>query len=96
MPAGIESMTIVPMGGNMPRPHPDFAKERPEAFISMGLTAENVAMRYNVDRKMQDEFSYHSHIKAAEAQEKNLFKEIVPAPSYKYIEDSRTALLSVK
>jgi acetyl-CoA acyltransferase len=85
---GIESMTIVPMGGNLPRPHPDFAKERPETFTSMGITAENVALRYNIDRKSQDEYSYHSHMKAFDAQKKNLFKEIVPAPSYQFVEEA--------
>ncbi|MFH0977574.1 MAG: thiolase family protein [Spirochaetota bacterium] len=85
---GIESMSIVPMTGNLPRPHPDLAKDRPEAFTSMGVTAENVAKRYKISREMQDEFSYHSHIKAAEAQKKNLFKEIVPVPSHKYVEDA--------
>jgi acetyl-CoA acyltransferase len=85
---GIESMSIVPMGGNLPRPNPDFAKERPETFTSMGITAENVAVRYHIDRKSQDEFSYHSHMKAAEAQRNKLFKEIVPAPSNKYIEEA--------
>jgi acetyl-CoA acyltransferase len=85
---GIESMSTVPMGGNLPRPNPDFAKERPETFTSMGVTAENVAVRYKIDRKSQDEFSYHSQMKAAEAQSKKLFKEIVPAPSYRHIEEA--------
>ncbi len=83
---GIESMSIVPMGGNMPRPHPDWAKENPDVYISMGITAENVAMRYKITRDMQDEFAMHSQLKAANAQEKGLYTEIVPTPAYKYVE----------
>ncbi|MBN2039097.1 MAG: thiolase family protein [Spirochaetes bacterium] len=84
---GIESMTIVPMGGNLPRPHPDLTREKPEMFMAMGLTAENVAKRYNINREMQDEFSYHSHMKAAEARKNGSFKEIVPTQAHKYVED---------
>ncbi len=83
---GIESMSIVPMGGNMPRPHPKMAKENPDVYISMGVTAENVANRYNVSREMQDEFAYHSHMKAANAKAKGLFKEIVPTPAQRFLE----------
>jgi acetyl-CoA acetyltransferase len=43
---GVESMTYVPMGGSIPRPHPEFSKKQSELYISMGLTAENVARRY--------------------------------------------------
>lgn len=83
---GVESMSIVPMGGNMPRPHPKMALEKPDAYISMGVTAENVANRYNVSREMQDEFAYHSHMKAANAKKNGLFKEIVPTPASRFVE----------
>lgn len=83
---GIESMTIVPMGGNMPRPHPELAREKPDVYISMGATAENVANRYNISREMQDEFGYHSQMKAANAKAKGLYKELVPTPAVKYVE----------
>ena len=86
MAGGVESMSIVPMGGNMPRPHPEFAKTNPDMYISMGVTAENVANRYNVTREEQDEFAFHSQAKAAEAQKKGLFTEIVPTPAKKYVE----------
>ena len=82
--AGLESMSIVPMGGNMPRPHPEWAMETPDVYMSMGVTAENVAKRYNISREMQDEFAYHSNMKAANAQEKKLFTEIVPTPAVSY------------
>ncbi|MFO8111900.1 MAG: thiolase family protein, partial [Desulfosalsimonadaceae bacterium] len=83
---GIESMSIVPMGGNMPRPHPKMARENPDVYISMGITAENVANRYNVSREMQDEFAYHSQMKAANAKAKGLYKELVPTPASRFVE----------
>jgi len=83
---GIESMTIVPMGGNMPRPHPQWAKENPDVYISMGATAENVANRYNITREMQDEFGYHSQMKAVNAKQNGLYKELVPTPAVKFVE----------
>jgi len=79
-------MSIVPMGGNLPRPHPEWAKENPDVYMSMGITAENVARRYNITREMQDEFAYHSNMKAAQAQKNKAFTEIVPTPAYKYVE----------
>ncbi|HQJ08335.1 MAG TPA: thiolase family protein, partial [Deltaproteobacteria bacterium] len=84
--AGLESMSIVPMGGNMPRPHPDWAKENPDVYMSMGITAENVARRYGITREMQVEFAYHSNMKAAQAQKNKAFKEIIPTPAVKYVE----------
>jgi len=84
--AGLESMSIVPMGGNLPRPHPDWAKENPDVYMSMGMTAENVANRYKITRAMQDEFAFHSQMKAAAAQKNGRFKEIVPTPAAKYVE----------
>ena len=84
--AGLESMSIVPMGGNMPRPHPDWAKENPDVYISMGMTAENVATRYKITRQMQDEFGYHSQMKAAAAQKNGKYKEIVPTAAARYVE----------
>ena len=83
--AGIESMSIVPMGGNLPRPHPEWAKKDYTVYMSMGITAENVARRYNVTREDQDHFAYHSHLKAGDAQAKKLFTEIVPVEAYKFV-----------
>lgn len=85
MGGGIESMTYVPMGGNTPRPHPDFAKTNPEAYISMGVTAENVAASYGVTRQEMDEFAANTHAKAAAAQKAGFFKEIVPTPATYYV-----------
>jgi acetyl-CoA acyltransferase len=86
--AGCESMSIVPMGGNMPRPHPEWSKQNPDVYMSMGITAENVANRYKITRQMQDEFAYHSNMKAAEAQANKSFVEILPTPADKYIEQA--------
>ncbi len=83
--AGLESMTYVQILGNLPRPHPDFSRKHPDVFISMGLTAENVAARYDVSRKDQDAFAYHSHMKAAEARKTGKFTEIVPTPAVRHV-----------
>lgn len=64
---GVESMSMVPMTGFNFAPSPTLAAEYPEAFTSMGLTAENVAKAYKITRKEQDEFSLLSHQRALEA-----------------------------
>ena len=81
---GVESMTFVPMGGNLPRPHPEHTKHSADLYASMGITAENVANRYKVSREDQDAFAYASHMKAASAQKEGRFTEIVPTPAAKY------------
>ena len=78
---GVESMTMVAMGGNMPRPHPGYTDKRPDLYTSMGITAENVANRYKITREDQDEFAYNSQMKAVKAKAEKLFKEIVPTPA---------------
>jgi acetyl-CoA acyltransferase len=85
MGAGVESMTYVPMGGNVPRPHPEYSRTNPEMFVSMGITAENVAERYNISRQDQDAFAAASQSKAARARDNGLFTEIVPTPAVKYV-----------
>jgi len=78
---GVESMTMVPMGGNKLAPNPYLVDHYPEAYMSMGLTAERVAARYGISRAEQDAFALKSHEKAAAAQEKGNFKdEIIPVP----------------
>ena len=77
--AGVESMTRVPMTGFNPLPHPGLAKEYPQAYISMGQTAENVARKYQVTREQQQDFAVKSHRKAAAAQAAGKLKdEIIP------------------
>ncbi|MBI3362005.1 MAG: acetyl-CoA C-acyltransferase [Chloroflexi bacterium] len=76
---GAESMSMVPMTGNKFAPNPFLAQEYPAVYMSMGLTAENVAEKYGVSREDQDEFGYRSHRRAVEAQDSGKFKdEIVP------------------
>ena len=76
---GVESMSMVPMSGHKPRFNPQLVKDRPELFISMGLTAENVAQRFEVSREDQDAFALQSHERAVAAIDAGKFKdEIVP------------------
>ncbi len=80
--AGVESMSRIPMGGFNPLPHPGLMKDFPQAYMSMGETAENVARKYQVTREQQQEFAVASHKKAAAAQQGGKFKdEIVPIKS---------------
>ena len=76
---GAESMTMVPMTGLKFSPNPFLAAEWPGAYLGMGLTAENVADKYGINRVDQDGFAYESHRKANRAVESGLFDpEIVP------------------
>ena len=77
--AGIESMTRVPMTGFNPSPHPGLAKDYPQAYISMGQTAENVARKYQVTREQQQELAVKSHKKAAAAQAAGKLKDEIVA-----------------
>jgi acetyl-CoA acyltransferase len=85
MGGGVESMTYVPMGGNLPRPHPEHSRAHADLYASMGITAENVANRYGVTREDQDAFAYASQMKAAKAQKEGLYTEIVPTPAARYV-----------
>lgn len=82
--SGVESMTYVPMGGNQPRPHPEYCKQHAALYASMGITAEHVARRYDVSREQQDEFAANSQQKAAQAQKDGRFTEIVPTPATRF------------
>jgi len=76
---GTESMSMVPMTGWKLAPNYKIAKEHPEFYMGMGLTSEEVARDYKISRQDQDEFAYHSHMKAINAQKEGYFKEqIVP------------------
>ena len=76
---GVESMSMVPMTGYKFAPNPYLAEHYPEAFTSMGITAENVAEKYGVSREDQDGFSFLSHQKANKAVQSGRFDpEIVP------------------
>ena len=73
--AGVESMTRVPMLGFNPMPHPQLLEDNPNVYLSMGITAENVAKKYNIDRKEQQEFAISSHEKASNADRKGNLKD---------------------
>ncbi len=73
--AGVESMTRVPIMGFNPMPHPGLYKAYPQAYSSMGDTAENVAGKYQISRTEQEEFAVLSHQKTAKAMAAGAFKD---------------------
>ena len=76
---GVESMSMVPMMGYKFSANPHFAQDLPHYYTNMGLTAENVSVKYEVSREDQDEFSLKSHQKAAQAVNSGVFDpELVP------------------
>ena len=76
---GVESMSLVQMGGMSVQPNPELVDNKPELYISMGLTAENVADKYGVSREDQDAFAYQSHQRAITAWENGRFdSQIAP------------------
>jgi len=87
---GVESMSRVPMGGHVPRPHPEIVETYPQLYISMGHTAENVCGRYNVSREDMDAFALRSHLRAAAAIDEGRFKdEIVPVKVKQAVYDGK-------
>lgn len=80
--AGVESMSRVPIMGFNPMPHPGLAERYPAAYVSMGITAENVAKKYGIGRAEQEAFAVESHARAAAAQKSGrLADEIVAVGS---------------
>src|SRR5262250_3100886 len=78
---GTESMTMIPMGGNKISPNPWLVDHYPDAYLSMGLTAERLAKRFGITREQADEFSLNSHKKALTAIQAGKFDdEIVSVP----------------
>ncbi|MBL0216676.1 MAG: thiolase family protein [Myxococcales bacterium] len=87
---GVESMTYVPMTGFHLSASPELMDRMPGANTPMGITAENVANRFNVSRQQQDAFAYASQMKAKAALEKGVFKdEIVPVRAIGYKDGAR-------
>jgi acetyl-CoA acyltransferase len=72
---GTESMSMIPMGGNKISPNPWLVDHYPDAYLSMGLTAERLAHRLSITREACDEFSLHSHQKALAAIHAGKFEE---------------------
>ena len=76
---GLESMSMIPMGGHIIRPNPYLIDHYPDFYLNMGLATENVARKYEVTRKEQDEFALRSHQRAAAALDADKFRdETVP------------------
>jgi acetyl-CoA acyltransferase len=85
---GCETMSHIPMGGSQFRPDPDWGN-KPNTYVSMGITAENVAAKYNVSREDQDKMGVESNRRATEAIKAGKFKEeIVPIQAWKYKKDA--------
>jgi acetyl-CoA acyltransferase len=84
---GCETMSHIPMGGSIFRPNPDWAFDgsMPNVYVSMGITAENVAASYNISREDMDKFGLESNRRAFEAIKAGKFKEeIIPIEAFKY------------
>jgi acetyl-CoA acyltransferase len=78
---GAESMTMIPMGGHKVSPNPWLVDHYPDAYLSMGLTAERLAKRFGITREQADEFSLRSHQNAIAAIQAGKFDdELVPVP----------------
>lgn len=76
---GVESMSLVPMGGQKPAPNPALVESFPASYDSMGITSETVAERYDVSREDQDAFAVESNRRALEAISEGRFnEEIIP------------------
>ena len=72
---GLETMSMIPMGGHIIRPNPYLVEHYPDFYLSMGLATENVARKFEVTRDEQDEFALRSHTRAAAALDAGKFKE---------------------
>ena len=87
---GLESMSMVPMSGAKPSLNPRLVESQPDLFTPMGITAENVARKFNISRAEQDEFAYRSHQKAIAAQQAGYFNdEILPVETTVFDEAGR-------
>ena len=76
---GLESMSMIPMTGAKVSLNPRLVENQPELYTPMGVTAENVARRFNISRQVQDEFAYKSHQKAVAAQKAGFFNDEILA-----------------
>lgn len=93
--AGAESMSHVPMGGFNPSLNEKLmpGKGLPDAYISMGITAENLAKKHGIGRKEQDQYAFNSHMKALKAMKEGLFTEIVSVNAKK--QDGSTVAVTI-
>lgn len=88
---GTECMSLVPMGGFYFSPDPEMAREKPNFYASMGITAENVADKYGVSRADQDAFALRSHQRAVDAINSGRFDdELVPVAVHEVVYDEKS------
>ena len=81
---GVETMSMIAMGGGLATTEVGLASENPKAYTQMGITAENIAKKYNISREDQDKFAVLSHNRAEEAQKTGKFdEEIIPVEAVK-------------
>ena len=93
---GVETMSMIPMGGNKPSLNPALVEAHPEVYTPMGVTAENIARRWEVSRAQQDEFSLRSHKLAHEANANGRFGlEIVPVKTRVFDAEGREREITV-
>src|SRR5215470_11057217 len=83
---GTESMSMIPMGGHKIAPNPKLIDTNPDTYLSMGLTAENLAGEYDIRRDEQDAFALESHRRAVQAVDSGRFSdEIAPLPVHEVL-----------
>src|SRR3954452_24602562 len=88
---GTEDMTMIPMGGHKVSCNPWLVSNYPDAYLSMGLTAERLAQRFGITREQADEFSYQSHQKALAAIAAGKFEEEVVPVTVRFVTPPATA-----
>src|SRR5712691_4672817 len=85
---GTESMSMIPMGGRKLAPNPALIESNPDTYLSMGLTAENLASEFRISREDQDLFSLESHRRAVAALDAGRFnEEIISLPVHEVVVD---------
>ncbi len=85
---GVESMTLIPMGGNKVSANPELMEKYPEVYTSMGATAEKVAARFNVSREEQDKFAYDSQMKAKIGRAEGRLKDEIAPMKVRVFDDA--------
>lgn len=88
---GVESMTMVPMGGNKVSANPELMEKHPEVYTSMGATAEKVAAKFNVSREEQDKFAFDSQKKAGIARSEGKLKDEIAPIKVRVFDDAGKA-----
>jgi acetyl-CoA acyltransferase len=88
---GVESMTLIPMGGNKVSANPELMEKYPEVYTSMGATAEKVAARFNVSREDQDKFAFDSQMKAKIGRAEGRLKDEIAPMKVRVFDDAGKA-----